>query len=244
MKQNIYDNPTFFKGYTELRDSGITYNDFLEQPAMKEAISNLEGKTILDLGCGMGGLSKYCAANGAKKVMGVDISGKMIERAEKDNRHENIQYLCQPIEELQLPSESFDLIISSLAVHYIKDYSALVATVYHLLKKGGKFVFTTEHPITTANKEMNGWITNEEGQRLHWPVDDYHEEGLRKDHWYVDGVIKYHRTISSLINTLISSGFTLEKVVEPLPTTEGLKEMPRIIHENRKPSFILIQSSK
>ncbi|NRG44847.1 SAM-dependent methyltransferase, partial [Bacillus sp. CRN 9] len=43
MKQNIYDNPTFFKEYTSLRESGLTYNDFLEQPAMKTAIGDING---------------------------------------------------------------------------------------------------------------------------------------------------------------------------------------------------------
>lgn len=52
MKQNIYDNSTFFKDYINLRESGITYNDFIEQPAIKSMISNLKGKSVLDLGCG------------------------------------------------------------------------------------------------------------------------------------------------------------------------------------------------
>jgi len=54
MKQNIYDNDIFFRSYTSLRKTGVTYYDFVEQPAIKSAISSLNGKTVLDLGCGSG----------------------------------------------------------------------------------------------------------------------------------------------------------------------------------------------
>lgn len=49
MKQNIYDNQIFFNGYTSLREGGVTYNDFVEQPSIKSTITNLKGKSILDL---------------------------------------------------------------------------------------------------------------------------------------------------------------------------------------------------
>lgn len=244
MKQNIYDNPTFFKEYTSLRESGLTYNDFLEQPAMKTAIGDINGMLILDLGCGMGDLSKYCADNGAVSVIAVDISEKMIERAKEENSDKKVEYLCQPIEDIELPAESFDLVISSLAIHYIADYFALIAKISKLLKEGGRLIFTTEHPIATAQKEMKGWVKGDKGEILHWPVDNYQEEGQRKEHWYVDGVIKYHRTVSTLINVLTEHGLTVEKVEEPLPTKEGLKKLPKLINEYRKPPFILIQSKK
>lgn len=99
MKQNIYDNSTFFKDYINLRESGITYNDFIEQPAIKSMISNLKGKSVLDLGCGDGHFSKYCVENGAEKVIGVDISNNMIERANKINKDNNIEFVCLPIED-------------------------------------------------------------------------------------------------------------------------------------------------
>jgi 2-polyprenyl-3-methyl-5-hydroxy-6-metoxy-1,4-benzoquinol methylase len=80
MKQNIYDDPKFFEGYMNLRDSGRTYNDFLEQPAIKRELPNLKGKRVMDLGCGTGSLSKYCIEKGASSVVGMDISEKMISR--------------------------------------------------------------------------------------------------------------------------------------------------------------------
>lgn len=244
MKQNIYDNHTFFKGYSSLRESGVTYNDFVEQPAIKSLISNLSGKTILDLGCGTGQFSKYCIENGASKVLGIDISRNMIEQANKENQHKEIDYICTPIEDFELQNKKFDIIISSLAIHYIEDYSALVKKVSGLLDKSGEFIFSTEHPIVTARKVMKNWVKDKEGNRLHWAFDNYQEEGKREQHWYIDGVIKYHRTISTLLNTLINHRFVIEKVIEPQSIPTGLEQMPKLINEKRRPSFIVIKSRK
>ncbi|WP_397538089.1 class I SAM-dependent methyltransferase [Rummeliibacillus pycnus] len=244
MKQNIYDNPIFFKNYSSLRESGVTYNDFVEQPAIKSVISALDDKCILDLGCGNGKFAKYCAENGASKVLGVDISRNMIESALKENNHEKIEYICMPMEDLEILNQKFDIIISSLAVHYIEDYSTLIEKVSNLLNNNGEFIFSTEHPIVTARKEMDNWEKDLDGNRLHWALDHYQEEGKREQHWYVDGVIKYHRTISTLINTLINNGLVLEKIIEPKSIPAGLEQMPQLISEERRPSFIVIKSRK
>ncbi|MDZ5473081.1 class I SAM-dependent methyltransferase [Bacillus sp. 31A1R] len=244
MKQNIYDHPIFFKEYTSLRESGVTYNDFVEQPAIKSLLPTLDGKTVLDLGCGTGHFAKYCVNHGASKVWGIDISSKMIKRAKMENNHDHIDYICKPIEDLELANQKFDLVVSSLAVHYIEDYSAVVKKVSGLLVENGEFIFSTEHPIVTANKEAKKWVKDSQGNNLHWPLDNYQEEGKREQHWYIDGVVTYHRTISTLINTLLDNGLALEKLLEPQSTPEGLKVMPKIVNETRRPSFIVIKSIK
>lgn len=244
MKQNIYDNPFFFKKYKSLREAGFTFNDFVEQPAIKSIIANLTDKSVLDLGCGTGHFSMYCVENGASKVMGVDISRNMIEQAEMYNKNEKIDYMCVPIEELNLPNQKFDLITSSLVIHYIEDYSHLIKKISGLLKNDGEFIFSTEHPIVTARKEMNNWFKDNNGNRLHWALDNYQEEGKRKEHWWIDGVVKYHRTISTLINTLIDNDLVIEKIIEPESTPTGLEKMPELINEKRRPSSIIIKSRK
>lgn len=244
MKQNIYDNESFFKEYTSLRESGVTYNDFVEQPAIKAAISTLKGKSVLDLGCGSGHFAMYCIENGAANVLGVDISRNMIKMAKQKNKHKKIEYVCMPIEDLELQDQKFDLIISSLAVHYIKDYSNLVKKVSSLLKENGEFIFSTEHPIVTARKGMNNWIKDDKGEKLYWAFDHYQEEGKREQQWYIDGVIKYHRTISTLVNTLIQHGLVLEGMIEPQSIPAGIEKMPKLINEKRRPSFIVLKSRK
>ncbi|MBW3113694.1 class I SAM-dependent methyltransferase [Bacillus sp. MCCB 382] len=244
MKQNIYNDPVFFEGYMNLRESGRTYNDFLEQPAMKEELQDLSGKRIMDLGCGTGGLSKYCIEKGASSVVGVDISQNMISRALKDHPDKKITYVCSPIEDLSFTGEPFELIVSSLALHYIEDYESLIQKLATFLVRGGRLVYSIEHPIVTARKDMKNWWEDADGERLHWALDHYRHEGKREQHWYVDGVIKYHRTIPTLVNGLIQQGFTLEKLLEPLPTPEGIELMPGLKNEERRPSFLIVSAHK
>ncbi|MFP3123448.1 class I SAM-dependent methyltransferase [Ectobacillus funiculus] len=244
MKQNIYDNPTFFEEYRKLRDSGVNYNNFVEQPAFKETLPNLKNKKILDLGCGMGEFTRYCVTKGAIEVVGVDISKNMIDVARQHSSYAEISYINRSIEELELPIGYFDVVVSSLALHYIKDYRDAIKKINNCLKKGGTFIFSTEHPIVTARKKMDGWITDENGDTLYFPVDNYQEEGERTQFWYIDGVVKYHRTFSTLINQLIINGFQLEQLVEPVPIKAGLDAMPKIKNELRKPSFLIVKSTK
>lgn len=244
MKQNIYDNPAFFKDYISLRESGITYNDFVEQPAIKSLVPNLKGKSVLDLGCGDGHFSKYCIEKGAESVTGVDISNNMIERAKKFYRDDNIKFICLPMEDLKLTHQKFDLVVSSLSIHYVEDYPTMIQKINRLLNNGGEFIFSTEHPIATARKGSGHWIKTEDGNKLHWALDNYQEEETREHDWFVDGVVIYHRTISTLINTIIEYGFTLEKVIEPQSTPSGIRQMPKLINEQRRPSFIIIKSKK
>ena len=92
-EQNIYDNEEFFNGYQELRSNkGCTANDLIEIPQLFQLIGDVKDKTILDLGCGAGGSAKKLIKLGAKKVLGIDISTKMIEVAQKENDSPNIDY--------------------------------------------------------------------------------------------------------------------------------------------------------
>lgn len=54
------------------------------------------------------------------------------------------------MEDLELPDESFDVVISSLAFHYVKDFPEMIKKIYTWLKPGGKLVFSAEHPVFTA----------------------------------------------------------------------------------------------
>ena len=124
-----------------------------------------------------------------------------------------IDYRRVAIEDLDFPAESFDVVLSSLAFHYVADIAAAFATVRRVLKTGGRFVLSVEHPVFTARAEQS-WFYGPDGEIVHWPVDDYQAEGIRHASWLADDVVKYHRTVASWINTLIDSGFAVAKSFE------------------------------
>lgn len=239
--QNLYDDPNFFNMYKQLRETNITYNDFVEQPAIKKLLPEVKGLQIADLGCGFGDLAMYLIDKGAEHVVGVDISEKMLEHAKK---HPQIQYLQSSMEDIQFNDAQFDLIVSSLAFHYVEDFKSLIQKVVTWIRPNGYLVFSTEHPVILSRKCQEGWIIDSNEHKLYWPIDNYGEEGERTQFWGIDGVIKYHRRLSTLINTLILNGLVIQEIDEPESTKEGLEKMPKLINERRRPSFIVIKAQK
>ena len=79
--------------------------------------------------------------------------------------------------------------MSSLAFHYISDFQGLVKNISHWLSPGGYFVFSVEHPIFTAQGSQD-WYYDENGQILHFPVDNYYYEGKREAHFLGESVIR------------------------------------------------------
>ena len=91
-RQNIFDNETFFSGYKALRDSDCNANNLIEQPAMRKLLPDLNGKSVLDLGCGYGHNCIDFVNRGAARVVGIDISEKMLAVAKEESSHGKIEY--------------------------------------------------------------------------------------------------------------------------------------------------------
>lgn len=73
---------------------------------------------MLDLGCGYGWHCIYAAEHGAKQVIGIDISDRMLAVAQEKTHFEQVEYRCTAIEDAQFEENSFDVVLSSLALHY------------------------------------------------------------------------------------------------------------------------------
>ncbi|WP_163579450.1 class I SAM-dependent methyltransferase [Gracilibacillus saliphilus] len=240
MKQNKYDNDQFFSAYKSMPRSTIGLEAAGEWHIVKELIPDLQNKDVLDLGCGFGWHCRYAREKKANSVIGIDISEKMLQQAIKMTNDSAISYIEQPIEDIRFNNASFDVVFSSLALHYVKDYQAICNKVFDYLKPSGAFLFSVEHPIFTAREEQD-WYYDQNGQRLHWPVDLYHTEGIRQTSFLADNVIKYHRTISTYINGLIAAGFSIKAVEESTPSEEMLPDMQ---DELRRPMFLIILADK
>jgi SAM-dependent methyltransferase len=243
MKQNIYDDPQFFERYSAMPRSLEGLRQAGEWHELRAMLPALRDKTILDLGCGFGWHCRHAAEQGAAHVVGVDLSEKMLHRAAEINGGPSIEYRRAAIEDIDFAPESFDLVLSSLALHYVRDLDVAFAKVFSVLKSGGDFVFSIEHPVFTA-LEKQDWFYGEDGEILHWPLDNYQNEGMRHSNWMADDVVKYHRTVSCILNALLTSGFTITRLAEPRPDPALLAERPEMKHEDRRPIFLIVGARK
>lgn len=132
MQQNIYDNNEFFENYKNTRLSDNSFNELLEQPAMRKLIPDVQGKSVLDLGCGFGFNCKEFALAGAKRVFGIDLSEKMIEQAKATNNTDSITYHIMSMVDIDNLNAKFDFVFSSLAFHYIEDFELLIKNIYRI----------------------------------------------------------------------------------------------------------------
>jgi SAM-dependent methyltransferase len=242
MAQNIYDNPEFFAGYSQLPRQVHGLNGAPEWGAIRAMLPALSGKRVADLGCGFGWASRWMRAQGAISVLGVDLSQNMIARAVADTSDGGIEYRIADLETLELPPTSFDLVYSALTFHYVEDFARLARMVHKALVRGGDLIFTIEHPIFMAAAHPH-WIADEDGRKT-WPVNGYSVEGERRTDWYAKGVLKYHRTLGTTLNTLIGAGFELRRVEEFAPTSEQVEQLPELAEELERPMMLLISARK
>jgi len=245
MSQNIYDNEIFFEGYKELRNRDDNYNKLLEQPAMVDLLPNLSDKIVLDLACGYGYNSLDFIKRNAKKVVGIDISQKMLNVAKSKSANKNIEYICMDMAEISQFKQKFDFVYCSLAFHYVEDFKKLCEDIFALLNNTGQLLFSQEHPIITATIDGKGHFNNDEsGKKVSYTFSNYNQGGIRKTHWIIDDVIKYHRPIGEIITTLAKTGFIIEEVVEPIPKDWAINKLPTIVKEYIKPNFLIIKARK
>lgn len=241
--QNIYDDPDFFAGYSRMERFGAGWSQAMEHDDLLALLPPVAGRRVLDLGCGAGQLAHHLATGGAAEVIGVDLSERMLERARGEWAHPRVTYRREAIEELVFERARFDLVVSSLAFHYVEDYAGLMAKIAAWLAPGGVLVYSIEHPIYTARLPGEGWVVDAEGRRTGWRLDRYAEEGPREETWFVTGVRKVHRTLATLIDGLIDAGLVVERLVEPVPSERWLRDHPVWADERRRPIFLLVRAA-
>jgi len=238
MTQNIYDNSTFFDAYARLERSIHGLDGAPEWAALRALLPHPRGRRVLDLGCGYGWFCLWATENGAARVVGIDISKRMLQRAQRDWPADGIEYRRADLEEVDLAAASFDLVYSSLAFHYVVRLSDLMARIHLALVPGGRLVFSAEHPIVTASHNAT-WQQRLPQQPI-WPVDHYFDEGPRTTTWLVEGVLKQHRMLGTYFEMLRAAGFTVTDLVEWGPTREQVAARPDWATELERPQFLLM----
>lgn len=191
-------------------------NAYIEQPAMRKAVGNVRGLKIFEVGCGPGILAEYLIHEGAK-VVGFDVSPKMIELAKKRNPKNATFFVADGANPLPLDASQngqFDMVVASLAIDYIKDWSVPLLEFHRLLKPNGKFIFTIQHPLGSWN-----WYKPECAFGV-----QYVEASWKG---FIDEPVimpDYYRSFEEVINPLITAGFKILKI-EDLKPIDALRTL-------------------
>ena len=244
MKQNIYDSPKFFERYLAYRQNLLCLNDTLEQPALLSVLPSMSGKRVLDIGCGTGGFCREAVRRGASSVLGMDISKLMCAEAVRllATHTDTAKVVNQAVEDATFAPDSFDVVVSSLTLHYVADLAAVVSKVYQWLSRTGVFIFSVNHPIYTAGLERVPDFGT--GVPLTLSLERYQQEGVRQHYWFVDDVVKYHRTLQTHFAALLGAGFELCRFLEPQVLPEFRESAEELRNASRRPVFMVISAIK
>ena len=232
---NQYDNPAFFAEYAKMSRSQYGLEGAGEWHQLEPMFPELNGKSVLDLGCGYGWHCKYAAEHGATSVLGIDQSTRMIEEATRRNTGKCIEYQVCDLLNFSYPEGAYDLVVSNLVLHYVESLEEIYHLVHRTLKPGGIFLFNIEHPTFTAG--LHQQFTADGA----WPVTDYYYPGERTTVFLGNEVKKYHHTLTQILNGLLKTGFVIEVVEEAMPPEQWRDQMPE---EMKRPMMLLVKAKK
>lgn len=237
----FYDDDAIFETYMARRQRTDNPNDTMEKPVILELIGELANQRILDLGCGDATLGKEALTRGCASYLGIDGSRNMVNTAHQVLAGTKGKVAQATIENWDYPTKAFDLVVSRLVLHYIKDVDAIFRQVYRTLTDHGRFVFSIEHPVITSC--ARAWQGN--GKRQEWLVDNYFDTGQRITTWMGGQVIKYHRTVENYFVSLQRAGFLVESLREAEPQHEQFKNDDETYRRRKRiPLFLIIAGQK
>jgi SAM-dependent methyltransferase len=243
LKENKYDDDRFFMEYSRFPRSVEGLNAAGEWHELKKLLPDFKGKRVLDIGCGFGWHCIYAIEQGASSVLGIDLSEKMLTVAREKTTAPNVEYQRLAMEDIDFPPNTFDVVISSLAFHYTPNFKDICAHISHCITPNGDFVFSVEHPVFTAYGTQD-WSYDGECKRNHWPVDNYFYEGMRDAIFLGEHVIKYHKTLTTYLNTLLQTGFAITGIIEPKPAEHLLDTVPGMKDELRRPMMLMVSAKR
>ena len=217
-----------------------SWNNLYERPNTLARLPELKGKNVLDLGCSTGFYTEHALEHGAK-VTAVDASRILIDKLAKKIKTPKLSLYCADIGQPMtfLKSNSFDLVICSLVMDYIKDWVSLLAELYRVLEKGGRVVITTGHPFAQYL-----YLQRIGRPKSYFAFEMFEDVWGRrgpqpfKTHYYI-------RPLHEVIRPIIESEFKIISIDEPGPD-ERCQEISPETYETllERPGFLFIVLEK
>ncbi len=212
----------------------------MEHPALAEELGPVSGLRVLDLGCGEAEIGRELLSAGAARYRGIDGSTRMIEAARRVLAGTTGEAVLCDIEDLAEPAESFDLVLSRMALHYVADLGPVLRAARACLAPGGRVVLTVVHPVITSSDAR----ASSTEPRQNWVVDDYFNTGPRDQRWLGARTLWHHRTIEDYVFELRDAGFALVNLRECAPHRERFDDDAEFERRRRIPLVLLLAGAR
>ena len=213
-------------------DFGNSFHRRLIEPTVLQLLNLRPNETLLDIGCGNGALARRLARQGAR-VTAFDFSDELIRLA-KARRPANspaVEYHTVDATDeaamLELGLGRFDAITCTMTLMDIPTIDPLFRAAARLLRTGGRFVFSTQHPAFNSNnpifvqekEDRDGVVSDHYAVKIRAyldlpPVKGSGAPGEPSPHYY------YHRTLSELLGAAFAARFILDGLLEPAFTED------------------------
>ncbi len=204
---------------------------------------HLDGaRSVLDVGCGEGQLSRRAAGvPGVRRVVGMDPARAQLQVAR--DRGGPVVYVRGEAGRLPFSSSSFDAVIACLVFEHIEDAGQAIEEVGRLLRPGGRFLFFLNHPLLQT--PGSGWIDDRILDEQYWRigpylVEDRTLEEVDKDVW----IPFMHRPLSRYVNALVRAGLLITRLEEPPPPPGFLARAPEYEQAATIPRLLFLRAEK
>jgi len=228
--------------WTNLVRAGYdVYRDYLNTPAFFAILPDIKNKEGIDIGCGEGYNTRLLADHGAS-MAAIDIAPAFIESAREMEREFpiGIYYVVASATCIPFQNECFDFAASFMCLMDLPEPEKAIQEAYRVLKPGGFFQFSIEHPCfkppylkklrntkgETYAVEVGSYFSGNDGEIEEWIFGNTPQ--LVKLTTPQFQVPRFHRTLAFWINAVIKAGFSIEEIQEPCPSDEIIKEKPSL----------------
>lgn len=175
-------------------------------------LGDVRGRRVLEVGCGAAMCSRWLAGQGARPVA-FDLSAGMLRHARTGAARTGVHVPLVQADAQYLPfrDAAFDLAFTSFgAVAFVADSARVMREVARVLKPGGRWIFSTTHPIRWSfpDDPGPGGLT---ATMPYWDRTPYVEHGPDGEVTYVE----HHRTLGDRVREIAAAGFRLVDLIEP-----------------------------
>ncbi|MBP9759127.1 methyltransferase domain-containing protein [Candidatus Dojkabacteria bacterium] len=195
---------------SDVNEIGDQSQQLFINPIVEKLLGDLQGKIVLDAGCGNGYWTRKIAEK-ASHVVGIDFTNELIEKAKTRGIPANVEFLVEDLAQIKFPDETFDTVLLNMVVLDLENLGLVMRRISEVIKNGGEVIASTIHPCF-ENPPYTQSVIDEKGKKIGRTISHYFKTGLIEDqtnryqHW--------HHTLSDYINVFADNQLFIEKMIE------------------------------